>query len=270
MIIVILPAVAIGVQLIQEARILYETFAEVERGADIAEGFNSFLPNLITDLPDIGQYVRQGLNWLVQNLGALFANIVQAAINIFIFLIALYYLLKDGDKLKAIVVSISPLQNVHDETIVQKMTAAINAVVKGSLAVALAQGVLTGIGLALFGVANATLLGSIASITALIPGIGTAIVLVPAVVVLYISGEAGAAAGLAAWGIVIVGLADNILRPALVMQGTALHPFLVLLSIVGGVSFLGPIGFLLGPLLLTLFAALIEMYPEISKEHAIK
>lgn len=262
---IVLPGVILGVQLAHEASGLYETIAAGDGSA--LESIKNIFPASIKSTFDVGQYAKQGLEWALQHLGSLFANIAEAAINVFIFLVALYYLFKDGQKLKAIMVAVSPLQNIHDEAILEKLSTAINAVIKGSLAVAFAQGFLTAVGLALFGMSNVTLWGSVATMTALIPGVGTAAVIIPAALFLYFSGEAAAAFGLAAWGIVVVGLADNILRPMLVGQGTRMHPLLVLLAMIGGIGFFGPIGFLLGPLTITLFAALIEIYPMISKEH---
>ena len=188
-------------------------------------------------------------------------------VGIFIFLIALYYLFKDGHKLKTAVVALSPLQDIHDETIFDKLVLAINSVIKGSLAVAFIQGILTAVGLAIFGVPNAVLWSSVAAITALIPGIGTALVLLPAILYLYFSGQTLFAVGLLLWGMTAVGLVDNFLGPKLVERGMRLHPFLILLSILGGISFFGPLGFLLGPLVLSLLFALLEIYFAIRKEH---
>lgn len=188
-------------------------------------------------------------------------------VGIFIFLISLYFLFKDGHKLKKAVIALSPLQDIHDEAIFNKISLAINSVIKGNLAVALIQGTLTAIGFAIFGIPNATLWGSVATITALIPGIGTTLVLFPAILYLLLTEKMLFAIGLLLWGVLVVGLADNVLRPKLVEQGIRLHPFLILLSIFGGLSFFGPLGFLLGPLVLSLLFALLEIYFAISEEH---
>ena len=180
--------------------------------------------------------------------------------GVFIFLVALYYLFKDGHKLKKAVVALSPLRDIYDETIFSKLALAINSVIRGSLTVALVQGILTAVGFAIFGVPNATLWGSVAAIAALIPGIGTALVLLPAIFYLFFNGETFFAVGLFLWGMTAVGLIDNFLGPKLVERGIRLHPFLILLSILGGISFFGPLGFLLGPLALSLFFVLLEIY----------
>lgn len=273
LIIVIMPLTFLGIQIFQEATGLYSSL--VENGdatnlsrvmGDTIQGLTRFSPVPINP-PDINQYLKQGLSWLLQHIGPLFANVAKAMVGIFIFLIALYYLFKDGHKLKTAVVALSPLQDIHDETIFDKLVLAINSVIKGSLAVAFIQGILTAVGLAIFGVPNAVLWSSVAAITALIPGIGTALVLLPAILYLYFSGQTLFAVGLLLWGMTAVGLVDNFLGPKLVERGMRLHPFLILLSILGGISFFGPLGFLLGPLVLSLLFALLEIYFAIRKEH---
>ena len=263
MVVVVLPIAALSVQIAQEATNLYALIAQ-------NDGINTIVQQLLPSLQgfslDTSGYAQQGLNWIIEHLGSLFKNTARFGINVFIFLVALYYLLKEGAKIKAAIVSVSPLQDVHDNAIFDQLGNATNAVIKGSLAVALIQGALVAVGLALFGVPNATFWGSVSAIAALIPGIGTALVLIPAIVFLVVSGAMESAIGLGAWGIIVVGLADNVVRPKLVGQGTRLHPFLVLLAILGGVSFFGPIGFVLGPLAITLLFALLAIYPVIQQE----
>jgi predicted PurR-regulated permease PerM len=196
----------------------------------------------------------------VQNLGTIFAGVGQALLGFFLGLMAFYYLLKDGKKLTRAVVALSPLPDAYDEEILNKLAQAVNSVVKGSLVIAAIQGVLTGTGLMIFNVPNPALWGSVAAVAALIPGIGTSLVLLPAIVYLFLTGPIGSAIGLFVWGVIIVGLVDNVLGPKLIGQKVAVHPFLILLAVIGGLGFFGPIGFLFGPLVLSLLFALIEIY----------
>lgn len=263
LIVIIVPLTLVGIQIFQEASGLYSSLTINGGAIDI---FKRFSPVPIDSL-DINQYLKQGLSWLLQHLGPLFGNVAKIIVSVFIFLVALYYLFKDGHKLKAAVIALSPLQDIHDEIIFNKLELAINSVIRGNLVVALVQGILTAIGFAIFGVPNAALWGSVAAVAALIPGIGTALVLLPAILYLYFSGETFFAVGLLIWGMTAVGLVDNFLGPKLASRGMRLHPFLILLSILGGIGFFGPLGFLLGPLVLSLLFALLEIYFTISKEH---
>ena len=263
LIIVVAPVTFLGTQIFQEATQLYSSLTQNGGVTDLKR----FFPMPIEFSLDFNQYIKQGLNWLLPHLGSLFSNVAKIMVSTFVFLVALYYLFKDGHKLKRAVVALSPLQDMHDETILNKLELAINSVVRGSIAVALVQGILTAVGFALFGVPNAVLWGSVAAVAALIPGIGTALVLAPAILYLYFSGEMLFAGGLLLWGVTAVGLVDNFLGPKLVEKGTQLHPFLILLSILGGIGFFGPLGFLLGPLVLSMLFALLEIYFVIKKEH---
>ena len=273
-VVVVAPLTFLGIQILKEATELYSSLTISGGTTDLSRSIGDMIQNLkrLSPVPiefsvDVNQYLKQGLSWLLQHLGPLFANVAKAMMSVFIFLIALYYLFKDGYKLKTVIIALSPLQDIHDETIFNKLTLAINSVIKGNLIVALVQGILTAVGFTIFGVPNATLWGSVAAIAALIPGIGTALVLLPAILYLYFSGETLFSAGLLLWGITAVGLIDNFLGPKLSSRGMRLHPFLILLSILGGISFFGPLGFLLGPLVLSLLFALLEIYFAIRKEH---
>ena len=274
LVVVIVPLTFLGVQIFQEATQLYSSLTQNGGVTDLSRGVGDAIQSLKRFFPvpiefslDVNQYLKQGLSWLLQHLGPLFTNVAKAIVGVFIFLVALYYLFKDGHKLKAAVIALSPLQDIHDETIFKKLALAVDSIIKGSLAVALVQGILTAIGFTIFGVPNAVLWGSVAAVAALIPGIGTALVLLPAILYLYFSGETFFAVGLLLWGMTAVGLVDNFLGPKLASQGTQLHPFLILLSILGGIGFFGPFGFLLGPLVLSLLFALLEIYFAISRGH---
>lgn len=275
LILLVVPISFLGVQIIQESSQLYSTIINEDGADNLTRNLNSILLNLFAFSPvpiefslDVNHYVRQGLEWLLQNLAPLFASFAQIVMSIFIFLIALYYMFKDGHRLKDAIISLSPLSNAYEKTIFDKLALAVNSVIKGSLAVALVQGALTATGLFLFGVPNPILWGTVAAVTALIPGIGTAIVILPAVLYLFLNGEMFAATGLLIWGLTAVGLIDNFLAPKLIERGIRLHSFLVMLSILGGLIFFGPIGFLLGPLVLSTLFVLLEIYSDINKTHA--
>lgn len=263
---VIVPLVFLGIQIFREATQLYNFL--IHGGTNIiSQTIENILQNLRKTFPipadfsiDTSQYLQQGVNWFVQNLGPLFANIANMVIGIFIFLIAIYCLFKDGKGLKKILTNLSPLENIHDETIFSKIKSAINSVVKGSLSVALLHGVIIAIGFTIFGIPNPALWGSITAILALIPGIGIGSVIFLSVTYLALTGQTLAAIGLLFWGIADTGLVDSYIGPRLIKRGTGLHPFLIVISILGGISLFGPLGYLLGPLTLSLLFALLEIY----------
>ena len=99
-----------------------------------------------------------------------------------------------------------------------------------------------------------------AAVAALMPGIGTALVVVPGIIYLFATGVTGSAIGLAIWGVVIVGLVDNVVGPILMRRGITVHPVFILFAILGGLSVFGPVGLFLGPLIIALLFALVDIY----------
>lgn len=272
-VVLIIPISFLAVQIFQEATALYTTLTQNGGASALSHNASEGLVgienalNIDTGIAiDFDHYLRQGLDFLIQNLGPLFTNVAKLFINTFIFLIALYYLFKEGKTIRGKLITLSPLEDAYDETIFDKLQTAINSIVRGNLTIALIQGILTAIGFIIFGVPSAALWGTIAAIAALIPSFGTSIVLLPAIAFLFLSGNTGSAIGLLVWGMIAVGLIDNLLGPKLVGRGVKLHSFLVLLSILGGISVFGPIGFLLGPLSLSLFLTLFDIYFAIRKK----
>ena len=251
---ILIPLTFIAAQVAGEAQNLYSSITN--------NGFGETYLNTFIESVYIEQYVKDGLAWLVQNLGGAFGGLARLLLSLFIFLIALYYFLCDGDRLKRTIIDASPLADTDDNAVLTRLEQAINSVIRGSLTIALIQGVLTGVGFAFFGVPNFILWGVVASLSALIPGIGTSLVLAPGIAYLFIIGAAVPAVGLLVWSVLAVGLIDNMLGPRLMGNGMQTHPLIVLLSVLGGLAFFGPAGIFLGPLCTSLLFALVSIHPN--------
>jgi predicted PurR-regulated permease PerM len=278
-IVILIPLIAVGTQIGLEARDLYidlkagdlrdsaEMWARQIEGAIVARfpAAESYFANAYSDFQ---MYAESALQWLIQHLAGAFSGVAAGVLKFLLFFVALYYLLRDGPALKEKIVSLSPLSDSYDESVFDRLGLAVNSVVRGNLLIALVQGTLTAIGFTLFGVPHSILWGSTAAIAALIPGVGTGLIFVPTILFMYVSGEAGSAIGLAIWGIFAVGLVDNFLAPQLIGRGIKLHPFLVLLSVLGGLALFGPVGIFLGPLSVSLLFALLSIYADVSKRAA--
>ena len=276
-VILIIPLIFLATQILQEATQLYQYLLSDEGVVAFSTSMDKVIDIMGGVMPipagsslDAHYYIKQGLDWLLPRLSTFLSDIALMVMNAFIFLIALYYLFKDGPKLKKTIVRLSPLQDVHDEEIFNKLTLATNSVIKGNLIIVLIQGAMAALGFFLFGVPSPVLWGAVAAVAAVIPGFGTALVVAPAIIYLLFNGETSSAIGLFIWGLTAVGLVDNILGPKLVERGMKIHPFLILLSILGGLALFGPLGCLFGPLVLSLFFALSEIYSAMHKEHQDK
>lgn len=263
------PLTFLGIQLVDEVKGLHKSISTTENLAAINRVLNYtkdqvglYLPNFSID---ISSYLQKILQWFAQNINIFFQSIGSFLLGSLLTLLASYYLLKDGHRLKEYFIKVSPLPDGDDKKIFEKMKTAVNSIIRGSLAIAIIQGFLTGIGFAIFGIPSPTLWGSFAAITALIPTVGTSLILIPGIAYLLLTGKLLAGLGLLIWGVVAVGLIDNLLGPHLMKRGVPIHPFLILLGVLGGLSFFGVVGFLVGPLIISLLYALLDIYTDIIK-----
>jgi predicted PurR-regulated permease PerM len=268
--IVVLPVIFFSFQIFDELGRLYTHFTENSSGGSadyiknvITSTFTRIFPTLNPDLIatiNVRGYLENVLQFLLQNVGGLVSGAATLVFDLFIFLVAFFYVLKDGEALKQVIVKLSPLSEEHDELVLHKLSLAVSSVMKGTIIISIIQGILAGIGFYIFGLPSPVLWGTATAFTALIPAVGTSIVLVPAIIYMFIFGTAGQGVGLLIWGSIAVGLIDNFLGPRLMGRGIEIHPLLILFSVLGGVSLFGPMGFILGPLVFSLLFALGEIY----------
>jgi len=193
--------------------------------------------------------------------GKLLGNFVGVLLNFLIMLFVLFFLLRDGERMLAQLKHLSPLHDAQEDRILGKMRDVARSVVVGSFLVALCQGVVGGVGLAIAGI-PALFWGAMMGFASLVPVVGTLLVWGPAAVYLVLIGEWKWGLFLAAWGGVIVSAIDSVLRP-LLMQGQAqMSTFWVFLSIIGGIKFFGPLGILYGPMVLALAMVMLSIYAD--------
>lgn len=268
---VLAPLTLFGFQIFEEAYELYNSATSATLGS-FGRVLSDFLESTLqTPFPDFSlnftEYTRDILSWLIQNFGSVFSRITTLFAMFFLSLFALYYFLKDGEKFTKALVRLSPLSDSHTKEIFDKIYIAASSIIKGSLVVGILQGILAGIGFWIFGVPNPALWGSLTIIASLIPILGTALVMFPAVLYLFLVGSIPGGIGLLIWGVFVVGLLDNFVRPQIIRRGVHIHPLFILLSVLGGIRLLGPVGFVVGPLALSFLFALLSIYPEIVQEH---
>jgi len=263
LIIIVTPLAIIGYLLVNEAVSFYALASNggvFSTSESVAE-FEIFIQKYAAGFSlDVNKYAGQAAGWLGSNAGSIFAGTASTFFSLFIAFFAVFYLFRDGVEFTKKLVHISPLPDDQDEKILKRLSISVRAVVGGVLTIAIIQGTLSAFGFWIFGVGHAALLGSIAAFGALIPGIGTTIVFVPVIIFLIVNGSVIEAIGLGVWAAAAVGLIDNLLGPHLMSRGSSLHPFLVLISVLGGISLFGPIGFILGPVTLSFFMVLLELY----------
>lgn len=274
---ILIPLILLGVLMSQEVFSIYGALAHgngsfvlLDNATNAIERqIQNFIPSFELQA-SVYTYLEAALRWVGSNLNSFLSGVLSFIAQLFLVLIAMFFFYRDGEKLHNFIVKWSPLSDSYDEGIITKLELAATSVIKGSLATAILQGALLGLGLGLFGVPNPVLWGVVATVTSLIPVVGTGIVLLPAVAYLFIGGHLLTAGGLLLWGIFLVGLIDNVTRPLFMRHGIDIHPFLIFLSVLGGLAYFGPIGFLAGPIVLAFFFALLDIYPSIVKGRAIE
>ncbi len=186
--------------------------------------------------------------------------LVSTLFSLAIMVLTLYYFFADGPNMVVALMKLSPLEDAYEQELLDKFAAVSRSVVVAVLLSALAQGVLAGIGYFFAGVNNVFLCTVLTTILAMVPFVGATVVWVPICLVLYFYfGYTTSAIVLAVYCTVVVSMVDNLIKP-LVLHGQAnLHPLLALLSVIGGIQVLGPIGILVGPMLVAFLQALLNM-----------
>lgn len=269
--IILVPLALFGQLIFNELVSVYNHIRDgslvVDRG-QIMASLPGQVQNLIENFTrDLNNTLARFSNNAFQAFSSLVSNVANFILSLFLFFFATYYLIKDGRKIKAILMDISPLNERQENELVTKLGEAVNGVVKGSFLIALLQGLIATVGFLIFGVPQPLLWGMFTVIAALIPTVGTSLSLVPAIIFLIITDHIGAAIGLTIWGALAVGLIDNIVSPVLIGAKTRLHPLLVLFSVLGGIQLFGFLGFLLGPIFMAVFVTLVEMYRTEFKDY---
>jgi predicted PurR-regulated permease PerM len=258
-----IPLFVIGSIIFNQSQDLYHSIVNNHGNAGplintIGNKINQFLPKGVSF--DVNEKISTFISFVVNNIANILSATVSALFTFILLLLTIFYLLKDGEKWKKTILQLSPLSSTADDKIIGRLTQTINGVIKGYLLIAFIQGTLMGIGLTLFQVPNPAIWAVIAGIASIIPPFGTAVVSVPALIFLFVTGHTGLAIGFLLWGIFVVGTGDNLLNPYIVGHKINIPPFLILFSVLGGITLLGPVGILIGPLTVSLLYTLTEIY----------
>ncbi|MCU0960683.1 MAG: AI-2E family transporter [Pirellulaceae bacterium] len=198
--------------------------------------------------------------WLFSIGGRTTALAGRVVIGLMITIVAMYFFWHDGPGMVATVMRLSPLDDRYERELLADFTKVSRAVVLATLASALVQGLLGGIGYYLAGFHAVVLLTVLTGLLAMIPFVGAAAIWAPAALWLYFIDErSGAALGLAIYGLAVVSSVDNLIKPFVLHGASRLHPLLALLSILGGVSALGAIGIIVGPMIVSFLQTLLNI-----------
>jgi predicted PurR-regulated permease PerM len=207
-----------------------------------------------------GQIVSLVSGFLVQGMTSVTLGTANFVFLSFVLLYTMFFFQMDGDKLMRRMLYYLPLKSNDEHLMLEKFTSVTRATLKGTLLIGILQGGLAGLAFWVVGIDNAVFWGTVMAVLSIIPSVGSALVWIPAVIILIAQGHVGAGIGLGLFCGLVVGSLDNILRPILVGKDTKMHELLIFFGTLGGIFMFGISGIFIGPLIASLFQTIWEMY----------
>ena len=282
LVIVILPMTAITISLIQEATVVYERVRSGQLN------FGLYLQQVVAALPAWAVNLLERLNLTsVAELQEKFSSVaVQASqfvaaqalsigqntlefvVSFGIMLYLLFFLLRDGNRLALRIGQATPLDDAHKRQLVDKFTTVIRATVKGNIVVAASQGALGGLIFWILGIQGPVLWGVLMAFLSLLPAVGAGLIWLPVAIYFIATGGVWQGVILIAYGVFVIGLVDNVLRPILVGKDTKMPDYVVLISTLGGMALFGLTGFVIGPVIAALFIATWDLFAPSVDNHS--
>jgi len=274
LLIVILPMFAIGASVVQEAGAAYQRVrsGQLDFGA-YAQQIWAALPAWVLKLLEslhlgtfaglqakLASFGTQASQFLANQAVNAGSNTLQFIVNFGVMLYRLCFLLRDGPQLGARIRNAIPLDEEHKQELAAKFITVIRATVKGNIAVAATQGALGGLIFWVLGIRGPVLWGVIMAFLSLLPAVGASLIWGPVTLYFLATGATWQGITLALYGVGVIGLVDNLLRPLLVGKDTKMPDYVVLISTLGGMALFGLTGFVIGPVVAALFMATWDLY----------
>ncbi|MCB1978502.1 MAG: AI-2E family transporter [Burkholderiaceae bacterium] len=274
LVLVILPVSLLSVALVQEATLLYERIrsGQLNFGAYFQQVIDAMpawamgwldrmqltsVSALQDKLSAVSVQASQLIATRALNIGQ---NTLQFVVSLGVMLYLLFFLLRDGRTLAARIRNAVPLKESQKANLSSKFTTVIRATLKGNLMVAASQGLLGGLIFWVLGVQGPILWGVLMAFLSLLPAIGAGLIWAPVAIYFLATGAFWQAAVLTVFGVAVIGMVDNVLRPILVGRDTKMPDYVILVSTLGGMTLLGLNGFVIGPVVAALFMACWDLF----------
>ncbi|MEP6605854.1 MAG: AI-2E family transporter [Nitrosospira sp.] len=280
LVIVILPFTFITASLLQEGVAVYQRIqsGELNFGAyfhQVMSALPSWMVNFlnsvgltnISELKDmLSNGALEGSQRIATHALSIGQNTFEFIVSFGLMLYLLFFLLRDGAILSARIKQAIPLSMEHKRHLLSKFTTVVRATVKGNIAVAAIQGTLGGAIFSFLGIQGALLWGSVMAFLSLLPA-GAGLIWAPVAIYFLLTGAIWKGVTLIAFGVLVIGLIDNVLRPILVGKDTHLPDYVVLISTIGGMALFGINGFVIGPVIAALFIAAWDLFSATKEMH---
>lgn len=273
-VIVILPLALITASLVQEAVGLYARVqsGEISPGRNLQQVFDA-LPAWATGLLErfgllnpadvqarLSAAALRSTQFLATQALSIGQNTFDFVVNLFVMLYLLFFLLRDGAELTRRIETAIPLREEKRRALIEEFVIVIRATIKSNVIVALIQGALGGLIFWFLGIRAVLLWAVVMAVLSLLPAVGTALVWLPVALYLLVTGATWQGVVLIAYGVLVIGLVDNVLRPVLVGKDTKMPDYVVLISTLGGLAIFGFNGFVIGPVIAATFIAAWDLF----------
>jgi len=255
---------------IGEATSLYHTLSQgsvleniinqtIER-AHTLPYFNILFDTQTLNQESILSDIRQLSQHALSLLQAAYQSVTSFFFWIFVMFFTLFYFLIDGKRMLGHLMTLSPLRDEHDRLLIKKFISISRATLKGTIVIGIIQGLLGGITFWIAGIPSPAIWGLSMTLASIIPMFGSGLIWLPAGIIMFLLGDIWQGVFIFSVGIGIISVIDNVLRPKLVGKDTEMHPLLILFATLGGIAVFGLAGFIIGPIIVSLFMALGEIY----------
>jgi len=279
LLLILIPLVGLlGIVVDQAVNISQKAAPWIEARATRPDAFDE-LVRRVPALERVAPYKEQVMQKIAEAASAVgaflarnLANVTKGAIafllHLFVMLYAMFFFLRDGGRLLDRVMAVVPLPPADEQRILGKFVSVSRATIKGTLVIGIVQGVLGGLAIGLAGIDGPVFWGMMIVVLSIIPGLGPAIVWIPATLYLVLGGRVATAVIFVLWFALVVGTIDNFLRPRLVGQDTQMPDLLILLSTLGGITVFGPVGIIVGPIVAAIFVTVWEIVETLVAERS--
>ncbi|MFG6464737.1 AI-2E family transporter [Roseateles sp. DXS20W] len=279
---VVLPLSLLATMLVKEGAALYQRVQSGETNfVRYFEQVVAVLPGWLHDLlahfgltdfnelqTRITEAVARGSQAIATQVYSVGQNALDLVVGFFVMLYLAFFLLRDGAALSRRIRAAVPLAPEHRGQLAAKFITVIRATVKGNILVAATQGALGGLAFWFFGIKGALLWAVVMGFLSLLPAIGAGLIWLPVAIYFLVTGAIWQGVALIAYGVLVIGLVDNVLRPLLVGKDTQMPDYLVLVSTIGGMAVFGINGFVIGPVIAAMFMAVWDLFATAREEAA--
>ncbi len=198
--------------------------------------------------------------YLYSQISSVASNILSFLVHFFLMMFTIYYLFRDGGRLKGYIIQLVPIPKEQLEKLANKFQEMARAIIVGNGLSGIIQGVIGGLGFFFFGMSSPFLWGTVIAFVAFLPIVGASLVFIPTSAFLVIKGEVGTAIGFLIYNMTYSGIVEYLVKPKLIGHGMKMSSLLVFIGVLGGMALFGILGLIYGPLIITIFLTLAEIY----------